>query len=630
MIFLSNLKHNLAVKITAVILSFFTFIISVAGLLGIILLVYMDFYTSSYNELKSNLMENLSYSETFNAAHRFYECDDIESYYSDKNVLVTIEDEDGNKLFSNYEGQDYISCVSDTHEFFEYEIVDDKDTHYDSVYLNVTIYIPKEMKYTDRFALVAAAVDVGYSLKFWIIPITALSIIFTIFLYCFLHMSAGWRKYADTPQLNHFDKIPFDIHCGLVFSAVMLNIVLLDSIYDYRLFGLAAAVLVIIDYFILLGFTMSFATRLKTKTLLKNTVIYRVLKALYSFCRKIGKNIMYVFKNLNTIWKTAVCIAGVSIIETIIFFANIWEPDNLAVFWIIRIILFSGIILLAAIGFSKVKTGGEKIASGDLNSKIDTKYLYGDLKELSDSLNNINNGLQAAVLEKMKSERFKTELITNVSHDIKTPVTSIINYVDLIKKENITEEPLKGYIDVLDRQSCRLKKLTEDIVEASKAATGNLTVNLSQCEVGVLLAQTLGEFSERLEKNNITPIISVPESDVKILADGRLLWRIFDNLMNNVCKYAQNGTRVYLGVEEINGTAVITFRNISRYPLNISSNELMERFVRGDSSRNTEGSGLGLSIAKSLTELQKGTFELVVDGDLFKVILTFDEIQGEL
>ena len=148
--------------------------------------------------------------------------------------------------------------------------------------------------------------------------------------------------------------------------------------------------------------------------------------------------------------------------------------------------------------------------------------------------------------------------------------------------------------------------------------------------MGVLLAQTLGEFSERLEKNNITPIISVPESDVKILADGRLLWRIFDNLMNNVCKYAQNGTRVYLGVEEINGTAVITFRNISRYPLNISSNELMERFVRGDSSRNTEGSGLGLSIAKSLIELQKGTFELVVDGDLFKVILTFDEIHGEI
>jgi signal transduction histidine kinase len=227
----------------------------------------------------------------------------------------------------------------------------------------------------------------------------------------------------------------------------------------------------------------------------------------------------------------------------------------------------------------------------------------------------------------MRSERFKTELITNVSHDIKTPLTSIINYVDLIKKEEIENDTAKQYIDVLERQSNRLKKLVEDLVEASKASSGSLSVELKACDVSVLVSQTIGEFEDKLLGRGLTPIINVPTKPVKIMADGRHLWRIFDNLMGNICKYAMSGTRVYIDVKTENQKAVITFRNISQNQLNVSAEELMERFVRGDKSRNTEGSGLGLSIAKSLAELQGGSMELLVDGDLFKASVIFDVIK---
>ena len=223
----------------------------------------------------------------------------------------------------------------------------------------------------------------------------------------------------------------------------------------------------------------------------------------------------------------------------------------------------------------------------------------------------------------MKSEHLKTELITNVSHDIKTPLTSIINYSDLIYKEETENEKIKEYAEVLHRQSGRLKKLIEDLMEASKVSTGNVEVNLELCDIGVLLTQITGEFQQRMLEQELEIIAKQPEQPILILADSKLLWRVMDNLMSNICKYSQKGTRVYVEVEEADGDASIRLKNISNYPLNISADELMERFVRGDRSRHTEGNGLGLSIAKSLTELQGGSLELSVDGDLFKVTIAF-------
>lgn len=217
----------------------------------------------------------------------------------------------------------------------------------------------------------------------------------------------------------------------------------------------------------------------------------------------------------------------------------------------------------------------------------------------------------------------KTELITNVSHDIKTPLTSIINYATLIGEEPCDNPKITEYSEVLVRQSEKLKRLIEDLVEASKASTGNLEVFLAPCDAAVFITQASGEYEEKLQKSELSLVTKQPEKDLRIMADGRRMWRIFDNLMNNICKYAQSGTRVYLTLEEQNGNAVISFKNTSREPLDMSEEELMERFTRGDSSRNTEGNGLGLSIAKSMAELQGGSLKLSIDGDLFKAILTF-------
>ena len=228
----------------------------------------------------------------------------------------------------------------------------------------------------------------------------------------------------------------------------------------------------------------------------------------------------------------------------------------------------------------------------------------------------------------MKSERFKTELITNVSHDIKTPLTSIISYTDLLAAEDLDNEKAAEYIEIISRNAARLKKLTSDIVEASKASTGNLKVTLSDCNMGVILNQALGEYDEKMRNLGLNPIITVPEDDITILADGEHTWRIIDNIMNNICKYAQPDTRVYIDACEEGDMAFMSFKNISAGQLNISADELMERFVRGDASRNTEGSGLGLSIAQNLAALQGGSLDLSIDGDLFKVTVQFRKPQN--
>ena len=294
------------------------------------------------------------------------------------------------------------------------------------------------------------------------------------------------------------------------------------------------------------------------------------------------------------------------------------------VLWLLEHLLLTALAFYLILSFRRLRLGAKEIASGNEAYVVDTRYLVGELADHANDLNHIRDGLNAAVAERMKSERFRTELITNVSHDIKTPLTSIVNYVDLLEKEEPENEKVREYVQVLSRQSARLKKLIDDLIEASKASTGNLPVDKEPCELGVLLDQTAGEYGERLTAAGLELVLSRPEEPVTILADGRHMWRVFDNLMGNALKYAQPGTRVYLSLARQAGKAEVTFRNISRSQLNVSGEELMERFVRGDSARSTEGSGLGLSIARSLTQLQGGRMDLTVDGDLFKVTLLFD------
>ena len=285
-----------------------------------------------------------------------------------------------------------------------------------------------------------------------------------------------------------------------------------------------------------------------------------------------------------------------------------------------------GVLLKIVVQFRQIFDGGERIAKGDYSHPIDTGKMMYELRAHAENLNNVQTGVAAAVEEKMKSERFRTELITNVSHDIKTPLTSIVNYVDLLKRENLENENARNYIRVLDEKSQRLKQLTEDLVEASKISSGNIQLDMQTIDLVELLYQTGGEFNERFEARGLTIVTKLPHNSVMIRADGRQLYRAIENLYTNAAKYALENTRVYVDLEVEENNAVFRIKNISKNPLpeqGAARKDLTERFVRGEESRTTEGSGLGLSIAKNLTQLMGGEFAILVDGDLFAASITF-------
>ena len=288
-------------------------------------------------------------------------------------------------------------------------------------------------------------------------------------------------------------------------------------------------------------------------------------------------------------------------------------------FWCL---VFAAVVIYCGWCYGNLRKGIQRMNQGNLNEKIDTQWMFGSFKTIAEELNKLADVAAIAAEKQLRSERMKTELITNVSHDIKTPLTSVINYVDLLQQPH-TEEEGTQYLEVLSRQSVRLKKLVEDLMDMSKASTGNVSVNINNVDAVEAVNQALGEFSDKLAQADLTPVFRTPDQQLHMLADGRLTWRVLSNLLSNVVKYALPGTRVYIDLLRLDKSVVLSLKNISREELNISADELTERFVRGDVSRNTEGSGLGLNIAQSLMTLQKGNMDITVDGDLFKVTLTF-------
>ena len=339
-------------------------------------------------------------------------------------------------------------------------------------------------------------------------------------------------------------------------------------------------------------------------------------KQIKKTCAKIGKSVNRVYSMMPLTWQWLLT----GFIMVMLLFAALAGRSNLMV--VLSLCACVAVVLYGAYCFGILLESAKRMGKGDLDTKVDDKYLTGAFKSFAGDLNDLAGVAVVAAQEQLKSERMKTELITNVSHDIKTPLTSIINYVDLLQKPHTPEEE-KTYLEVLNRQSQRLKKLIEDLMEMSKASTGNLTADITKLDAVESVNQALGEFADKLEKAQLTPVFRHPEESVAMMADGRLAWRVLSNLLSNTVKYALPGTRVYIDVMAVEGKVIISLKNISRDELNVDADELMERFVRGDDSRNTEGSGLGLNIAKTLMDLQKGQLQLLVDGDLFKVTLIF-------
>ena len=397
------------------------------------------------------------------------------------------------------------------------------------------------------------------------------------------------------------DTIP--VTYSTLFTAA-INIADLAGIFFYGLF----------TFLCFFAGYVSLIRRIKAKMLWKGSLLYALISA-------VGQ----VWRSRAVTLRAAAAVLGFLFVQwlAILFrdipFLLLAFAADLAVIWL---------VMSRAVAKNRIGKGIEEISGGNLEYRIDLRGLRGEERDMAEKINNIGSGLNKAVDEAMRNERLKTDLITNVSHDIKTPLTSIINYVDILKRSNITDEKIRGYLDILESKAQRLKTLTEDVVEASKVSSGNITLEYMDMDLRELVQQTEGEMAEKFAARNLTMVLNLPEEPAVIHVDGRRMWRVLENIFGNAAKYAMPGTRVYADLILTEDKVNFSLKNVSEQQLNISADELTERFIRGDISRSTEGSGLGLSIAKSLTAMQGGKFELYLDGDLFRVNIQFERVRG--
>ena len=576
-----------------------------------------DFYESSicssavYREM-SHVYDSYHYyaengqTEVLAKYDDWYPADDRST-----NVRFSIEDEAGAILFDNHRTGDipvtgwWGEMAQDGVVFRSYIAADYPAQ--DSVYWALRIY-----DVMAEFAPNAAVV------------VTVCALAELLFL-VFLARAAGRRAGREETVAGWQEKIPFDLYAAVVLGGSAMLVAAAASGTEDTFQGFEPIMIAVVlaccaaAYALFLAFWMTLCARVKLERWWENTVccwLLRLCRRILRWCWRVlcrawGALAGFV-RGIPLVWRTAV---GCCVIGVLLFALESNHADGLL---LALLAVLSVAACLLSMQLRRLQKGGEALAAGDLTSQVDTSHMYFDLKRHGENLNAISRGMSIAVEQKLKSERLKTELITNVSHDIKTPLTSIVNYVDLLQREH-TPEQEREYLAVLDRQAHKLKKLTVDLVEMSKASTGNIPCHIARRSVRELIDQTVGEYAEKLSAARLEPVVTLPDEELYCLCDGALMWRVLDNLLSNACKYACAGTRLYVAARREGETVAFSFKNISRDALNVDPDELLERFVRGDSSRTTEGSGLGLNIAKSLVELQKGTFSIAIDGDLFKV-----------
>lgn len=498
----------------------------------------------------------------------------------------------------------------------------------------VTLTVDPELTKEDEYALIYHQAEDFYNYRNVIPVVCGVGTILAFLCFIFLLCSAGHKngKEGITPSVIH--EIHLDVYTVVAAVGAFTGLVLAVEWIGVNLSSMIELIVLVVLFVAEVVwctlYFMELAIRLKMGKWWQNTLLYRVLRFFGRICKGFFHGVATSIRGVPMVWRTVLICLAVCLVEFLGLMLFYRDTGVLLFFWGLEKVVLCVAVTFAAIMCKNLQEGSEALAEGNLNYKLDTSHMIMTFKEHGENLNRIGEGISAAVEQRMKSEHLKTELITNVSHDIKTPLTSIINYADLIGKEveEGENEHLSEYSEVLLRQSKKLKKLLDDLLEASKATTGNLEVHPEVCDVSVLLSQAVGEYEQRFADKQLETIVKQPEETVKVMADGRHLWRVFDNLLNNIYKYAQSGSRVYLNVEHDGQNVSVIFRNMSAFPLEMSPEELEERFTRGDKSRHMEGNGLGLSIAKSLTELQNGDMQIVTDGDLFKVIITLPETDG--
>jgi len=530
--------------------------------------------------------------------------------------------------------------------------------------LTVEIYAgPENMRDASGYAVLR----VLQQYRRYLLPAVGICFVFFILSSVYLCTAAGRRPKTDEVRASGINKLPLDLYLclgtgiGLGIAALAFGGAPMLLSRDFTLGCSLAAVSGFGCCLIFTGFCFAFVAQLKTGSGMwwRNTLSVRFIFLFMHFAEKFRvwaaekgfpRLLGFVRKLWKLIWKvltrvyaavekfTARTGAKLNRYFSLMPLTWQWVVSGMLLFCLILIAcntrseLLTFLCLAAAMAlvfygchcFGVLLESTRKMGKGNLETKVEDKFMVGCFRDFANDLNDLGNVAAVAAQKQLKSERMKTELITNVSHDIKTPLTSIINYVDLLQKPH-TQEQAEAYLEVLDRQSQRLKKLVDDLMDMSKASTGNMAVEITKMDMVEAVNQALGEFSDKLERAQLYPVFRHNEASVPILADGKLVWRVLSNVLSNAVKYAMPRTRIYLDLTHVHGQVILSLKNISREELNVTAEELMERFVRGDVSRNTEGSGLGLNIAKSLMELQKGQLQILVDGDLFKVTLIFPD-----
>lgn len=484
-------------------------------------------------------------------------------------------------------------------------------------------YVPEELVPGDTYY---NHLKLWEAFDFWKIPVIIIAAAaLLVFIICLVYtlLAAGWRKKDDKIHLMWFDKIYTEIGIGIIIFLLFLFGMAIAMFISMLVQGRYLGDVITSGLFLAGGYIVgmfgiySLARRGKAHNYISQSIIYKLFHGAYVVIYQgvINNHLMRKYISV---------VLGLGILDLVLMFLC-FAMESL-IFMLCVFGIYCGEFIYIGrklIAIQEIARGAREIASGHLDYKISTKDMgSGVFLEFANNINNIGQGLNRAVDESIKSERMKADLITNVSHDIKTPLTSIINYVDLLKRMDITDEPAREYIDILDTKSQRLKMLIEDLVEASRASSGNITLECSNIEFNELVQQVAGTYVEKYEQRQLSLVLHTSDEPLMIYADGRRMYRVLDNLFNNAFKYAMSGSRVYIDLYgDGDGRACFVMKNISQAPLNITAQELTQRFVRGDESRTTEGSGLGLSIAESLVQLHGGVFKIHLDGDLFKAMI---------
>ncbi len=584
-----------------------------------------DYYTQSFQDILREAMHQQICEDEVKLAERYMNGDEsaMEAIAKQGNIIYAELREHYSRNGKDSEilwnwGDEKVTDTS----LYSYT---DTITYYGKDY-KCRIALGYDLSNEDAYRNIFLQANMVYSLRYSVYFIALFAFIACVFLLIFLLVTAGYNGKNDEPKPCFESKIPFEISIlvtGLILMALVGGTYFAVSEISDIIAMVAIIAAPLLFETVVVLWLICLAIRIKTGYVWRTMVL-----------RYIIKGIRWLFAHIPVIWQALVFCLGTGFLFFMSkrfsnrYFLSNYYIAGWIIFFVAGIAAFVFIMYLAY-SYNKMYKMTEDLANGTIPEDVNTKYMIPVFKKHAANIHTISEGVVISNEKRFASEKTQAALITNVSHDIKTPLTSIINYADLIVKEDCSNERINEYAEVLGRQSKRLKRLLEDLIEVSKAQSGALEINLEPCLAATFLTQSAGEYEERLEKKNLTVITKNTESNAMIMADPRRMWRVFDNLLGNICKYSLEGTRVYLTLEEDAEKCRIIFKNTSESELDMSPDELMKRFVRGDVSREGDGgNGLGLSIASNLVTLQKGTMDISIDGDLFKVTLEFGKIRG--